>query len=136
MRFSKASPISLIALLGALLPTAVLADVPSANPLPIVVSVAGPAAVHVAGTVAANAKLRAVLYASPAADIPNVLLSRRSLTADPGGHFDAILPTAPAYVNGTVITVIVETAAGAFVGRGSITIIDPTVASPVDVHHS
>jgi hypothetical protein len=136
MRFSPVVPVSLIAMLGALVPTGIRADVPPVNPSSIAVWGAGPAAVHVAGTVAANAQLRAILYASRPPDLPNVLLSRRSLKTDAGGHFDAILPTAPAYAYGTTITVIVQTAAGEIVGRGSVTIGDPSLASPSPDHPS
>ena len=136
MRFSQAVRISLIAMFGALQPTSIQADTTAATPSTIVVSVAGPAAVHVAGTLAANARLRAMLYASPASDLPNALLSRRSFTTDGNGHFDAILPTSPAYVDGTIITVIVQTAAGAFVGRGSVALTDAPVAIPVPNHPS
>jgi hypothetical protein len=65
-----------------------------------------------------------------APDLPTVYLSRRPLATDGAGHFDAILPMAPATMPGALITVVVQTAAAVPVARGSITIVDPNVFLP------
>ena len=130
MRLCKAYPVSLIAMLGALIPTGMLADVLPSSGSPIDVSaVAGRNAVRVAGTVAGAASLRAALYASFAADVPVVLLNRRLLKTDAAGHFDAIIPLASATFDGAIVTVVVQTAAGVVVGRGRIVITDSLAAA-------
>jgi hypothetical protein len=131
MRFSNALAITMLAL-GVFIPTGMNADVPSASDLPIDVSAtAGPAAIRAVGTVAGAAPFRAAVYAAFAPEIPTVLLTRRVLKTDAGGHFDTTFPIAPAYFHGAIITVIVQTANGVVAGRGTTTIEDPTLAAPV-----
>jgi hypothetical protein len=131
MRFSNAYRISLVAVLGALIPTGMSAAAPLPTSPPINVSAAArPDAVRVSGTIAGAPQLQAVLYATFAPELPTVLVSRRPLKTDAGGHFDATISIAPAFFSGTIITVIVQTAAGALVGQSSITITDPPAAGP------
>jgi hypothetical protein len=130
MRFRHALPISIVAL-GAFIPVGMNADVPSASDSPIDVSAtAGPAAIRAIGTVVGAAPFRAAVYAAFAPEIPTVLLSRRALKTDAGGHFNTTFPIAPAYFHGAIITVIVQTASGEVAGRGTATIEDPTLAAP------
>jgi hypothetical protein len=132
MRFSPAIPISLFVALAASIPIGMNADVPASSESPIGVSAtAGLAAIRAVGTVAGPAPFRAIVYAAFAPEIPTVLLGRRVLTTDAGGHFNTTFPIAPAYFRGAIITVIVQTATGVVAGRGTTTIDDPTLAAPV-----
>jgi hypothetical protein len=126
MRFVRTSQIALF-VLGAIIPSALLSSTASAADVPIDVSTAiGPRAIHIAGTVGGAQRLRAVLYATFSPDLPIVLLTQRTLTADGNGHFDATIPIAPAYFPGAVISVIVQSSSGSFIGQGSVTIPTPS----------
>jgi len=103
MRSFKAYSTSLVAVLGVLITAGT-----------------GPDTVRVSGAFAGEHQLQAVLYATFAPDLPNVLLSRRKLVTDAAGAFDATIPFAPAYFSGAIITVIVQTAAAVPLGSGSI----------------
>jgi hypothetical protein len=129
MRFSNAYPGSFIAVVTLIL-IGTMAAVPEATSSPVDVSaVAGAAAVRVSGTAAGSQRLQAVLYATFAPELPIVLLNRKPLTADAAGRFAATIPIAPAYFNGSIVTVIVQTVTGVIMGRGSIRIADPIVAA-------
>jgi hypothetical protein len=126
MRFVRTSQIALF-MFGAVIPTMLVSSTASAADVPISVSTAiGPRAIRVAGTVGGAQRLRAVLYATFSPDLPIVLLTQRTLTADATGHFDATIPIAPAYYPGTVISVIVQSSSGSFIGQGSVTIPVPS----------
>jgi hypothetical protein len=133
MRFSNVVPISLVALLGVTLtaPSGVRAADPPPGSSPISIAAAdGPSAIHVSGVAPGAHQLMALLYANFAPDLPTVFLSRRPLVTDAAGRFDAIVPIAPAYFPGTIITVIVQTSAAVLVARGSLIIADPSFLLP------
>jgi hypothetical protein len=126
MRFVRTSQIALF-VLGTVIPSTMVSSTASAADVPIDVSTAiGPRAIHVAGTVGGAQRLRAVLYATFSPDLPIVLLTQRTLTTDARGHFDATIPIAPAYYSGTIISVIVQSSSGSFIGQGSVTIPTPS----------
>jgi hypothetical protein len=124
MRLRNTFSITLVAALG------LLAEAPAPVAGVTVVAGTGPDSVRVSGTFAGAHQLQAVLYATFAPDLPNVLLSRRALVTDAGGHFDVAIPLAPAYMTGAIITVIVQTSAAVPLGRGSYTITDPNDRTP------
>jgi hypothetical protein len=131
MRFSNAYSISTVAVLCALIPTGTRAADPPATRSAINVSAAARSdAVRVWGTISGAHQFQAVLYATFAPDVPIVLLSRQPLATDANGHFDATIPVAPAYFQGAIITVTVQTLAGVSVGGGSITIGAPSFTEP------
>jgi hypothetical protein len=124
------NPILLVALLAAVVPTGALASVAPATGIPVRVTVTGPEMIRLTG--AANGgmpALQAVLYAAFGPDLPTVFLRRQPLTTDAAGNFDATVSIAPAFFSGAIITVLVQTSAAVTVGRGSITIADPTGAA-------
>jgi hypothetical protein len=124
--FGKTSQ-AVLFVLGALVASATLSNAASAADVPVNVSTAiGPRAVRVVGTVAGAQRLRAVLYATFSPDLPVVLLTQRTLATDGNGHFDATIPIAPAYLPGTIISVIVQSSTGIFLGQGSVTITAPS----------
>jgi hypothetical protein len=104
-------PIVLVAILTAVVPVRVMG--------------AGPASVRFTGNVTGATHLQAVLYAAFGPDLPSVFLRRQSLSTDADGNFDSTVSIAPATFSGEIVTVLVQTAAGVTVGRGSITIDDP-----------
>jgi len=121
MRFRNAVPASLAVLLAAFVPSGTIASGPTTANSPIAIRVIAvqPDAVRVVGTIPGAHQLSAVLSAALAPDVPVVLIDRRPLTTDAGGHFDAILPVAPAFFTGAIIIVAVETAGGVRVALGS-----------------
>jgi hypothetical protein len=132
MRSRSGYPIPLITVVTLIL-IATMAAAPVATSAPIDVAVTpGSAAVHISGTAAAGiAQLQAVVYATFAAELPIVLIRRTTLSTDAAGRFEATIPIAPAYFDGTLITVIVQTTTGVLVGRGSIKLADPGGTMPV-----
>jgi hypothetical protein len=129
MRFRNAFPASLAVMLAAFVPSGTIAAGSTASFAPIAISVSAVRsdAVRVVGTVPGAHQLSAVLSAALAPELPVVLIDRRPLATDAGGHFDAILPVAPAFFTGAIIIVSVETAAGVRVARGStLDLVSPT----------
>lgn len=130
MRFSNAYPVWLMPI-ATLLLIGTMAAVPVATSSPVDVSaVSGTAAVRISGTVAGTPQLQALLYAEFASELPIVLLNRKPLVTDAAGHFDTTISIAPAYFNGAIITVIVQTTTGVFVGRGSVKVAKFVGAAP------
>jgi hypothetical protein len=128
MRLRNAGPAWLLAIAGSFIPTGASAVGPSAALAPVAVFAAtGAKAVRVTGTLTGARPFQVVLYATFAPDLPVVLLGRRPLPADADGHFDAIVPIAPAYFVGTSITVVVQTAAGVSIASGSVTLPEPSI---------
>jgi len=126
MRLQNAFPVSLLALLAALVAVGLPAAAQPVNVALIRVTAAGPDAVRVAGTIAGAHQLEAVLYVRFAPELPNVFLTRRPIVTDAGGNFDAIVAIAPAYYTGAIVTVDAQTSAAVTVGRGTMTIADPS----------
>ena len=118
MRLQNAFPVSLLALLAALVAVGLPAAAQPVNVALIRVTAAGPDAVRVAGTIAGAHQLEA--------ELPNVFLTRRPIVTDAGGNFDAIVAIAPAYYTGAIVTVDAQTSAAVTVGRGTMTIADPS----------
>ena len=129
MRFSNAYPVWLMPI-ATLILIGTMAVVPAATSSPVEVSaVSGASAVRISGTVVGTQQLQAVVYADFAPELPIVLLNRRPLVTDAAGHFEATIPIAPAYFNGTIISVIVQTTTGVFIGRGSLRVARPLAAA-------
>ena len=121
MRFRNAVPASFAVLLAAFVPSGTIAADQMTPGAPAAISVIAvrPDAVRVVGTIPGAHQLSAVLSAALAPDLPVVLIDRRPLATDAGGHFDAILPVAPAFFTGAIIIVAVETTGGVRVALGS-----------------
>ena len=118
------------ATLVALAPIGTMAnDVPQNGPIVTVIvsATTGPDAARITGTVPGAHQLQALIYAKFGADVPAVLLSRRFLTADADGRFSTIVPIAPAYFPGTVITVFVQSLTSVPLAQGTMTIGEPVV---------
>ena len=71
-----------------------------------------------------------MLYATFAPDVPVVLLTRKPLPTDGDGHFDTTFPIAPAFMTGTVITVVVQTSTSVSLGRASVAVPAPSAPQP------
>ena len=104
-----ASFAALITTLAAASPAAVRA----ANVAEIRVTAVAPGAVRVAGTIAGTNQLQVVLSAQFAAELA-------------AGNFDTIVTIAPAYFTGAVVTASAQTSHAVIVGRGTMTIVDPS----------
>jgi hypothetical protein len=119
-----------------------LADTPNA-PVPVsvngtmTVSVApapGSEAVTVSGTAPAMAPVVVILHATFSRDLPNVYLNRRDVFADADGHFSTIVPIAPDYWRGSIITISASSssATAAATVQTVVTLPNPGVVLPAD----
>jgi hypothetical protein len=72
----------------------------------------GAEALLVTGQAPPSASVMITLLATLSSDIPNVVLSRHNLTAEPDGKFQAIVPIAPDYMRGSFIHVLATSSPG------------------------
>lgn len=55
-------------------------------------------------------------------DIPDVLVSRIQITSDASGHFSVVIPVAPNYFRGSILTVVASAVAGVTTARAQLTV--------------
>jgi len=72
----------------------------------------GAEAVLITGEAPPTAPVLITLLGLISSELPNVLLSRHDLQADPDGRFEAILPIGPDYVRGSYLRVLATSAPG------------------------
>jgi hypothetical protein len=85
----------------------------SANVEPITVGgitvsvgpVQGREAISVSGKAPAMAPVTLTLFATVSKDLPDIFINRRDVLADSSGHYTAMVPIAPDFWRGTVLTV-------------------------------
>jgi activator of HSP90 ATPase len=92
----------------------------------------GTEGVRISGTAPAGQPLEAALYARFSEDLPTVLLSRHRVSADSSGRYDAVLPIAPAYFRGAVVSVVVRSVPAGPLARASLVVGAPNVPAPPD----
>lgn len=92
----------------------------------------GSEAVHITGTAPASRPLEAAMYARFSQNLPTVLLSRRIVSTDAAGRYDATLSTAPAYFRGAIVTVVVTAIPGGAGASTTTTVVAPNVPAPPD----
>ncbi|MGH7662511.1 MAG: hypothetical protein ACRENA_16535 [Vulcanimicrobiaceae bacterium] len=69
----------------------------------------GSESVTVTGSAPSQQRLEASMYARFSKDLPTVLLSRWYFSSDADGHYNATLPTSPAFFRHAIVTVVVHT---------------------------
>jgi hypothetical protein len=74
--------------------------------------VQGAQEVDVQGTAPAGAPVTITLLALLSPDIPTTLVSRHDVVTDVGGRFGAVVPIAPAFETGTILTIVATSAPG------------------------
>ena len=128
-------PIAFIAALAAFC-APVSAQTPSTAPVTgITLSatrVVGAEAVRITGTAPSARPLEAAIYARFSQDLPTVLLSRRIISTDAAGRYDATLTTAPAYFRGAILSVVVRTIPDGAGTSATVTVAAPNVPAPPD----
>lgn len=135
MQISKAASTALVATLAVLGAQAVAqsADVPAVTGITLTATRAvGSEAVRIAGKAPAAQPLEASLYATFSRDLPTVLLSRRSVSTDADGRYDAALAIAPAFFRNAIVTVVVRTLPAGPGARAAVTIAAPNTPAPPD----
>ena len=135
MHVKSRFPIAFLAAVAALC-APVAAQTPSTAPVTgITVGASravGTEAVRITGTAAATRPLEAATYARFSQDLPTVLLSRRIISTDAAGRYDATLPIAPAYFRGAILTVVVRTIPDGAGASATVTVAVPNVPAPPD----
>jgi len=91
----------------------------------------GAEAVRITGTAPAAQPLDVALYATFSQDLPTVLLSRRIVSTDAAGRYDATVTIAPAYYRNAIVTVVVRAPAGA-TASATVRVAAPNVPAPPD----
>ena len=97
-----------------------------------VTRVVGAEAIAVAGNAPAAQPLEAALYAHFSRDLPDVLLSRWSLTAGAAGTYRATLPAASAFFTNAIVTVVVRSPSTGAQTQAFIPVASPNVPAPPD----
>lgn len=116
-----------------LAPLGAPAQAPASQPVTLALARAvGSEAVTISGTAPASQPLEAVLYARFSRDLPTVVLSRRSLSANAAGHYSATLSLAPAYFRDAVVTVVVHAVPDGAQAEASLLVAAPNVPAPPD----
>ena len=92
----------------------------------------GSEAVHITGTAPAARPLEAALYARFSQDIPTVLLSRRTVSTDAAGRYDATLPIAPAFFRGAIVIVSVRAVSDGAGATATTKLVAPNPPAPPD----
>jgi hypothetical protein len=92
----------------------------------------GAEAVRITGTASAARPLEAALYVTYSKDLPTVLLSRRSISTDATGRYDATLSTAPAYFRNAILTVVVRAVPAGAEARVTLGVSAPNAPAPPD----
>jgi hypothetical protein len=119
-----------------------LAETP---PAPVPVSVNGNMAVTVApavgsdaitvtGSAPAMAPVVVIVHATFSRDIPNVFVNRRDVFADADGHFSTVVPVAPDFWRGSILTVSVSSSSAttSATAQTTVTLPNPGVVLPAD----
>jgi hypothetical protein len=76
--------------------------------------------------------LEAALYATYSQDLPTVLLSRRIVSTDANGRYDATVSIAPAFFRNAIVTVVVRALPDGAGARATIVVAAPNVPAPPD----
>ena len=106
---------------------------PAATPITLAATRAvGAEAVRITGSAPAARPLEASLYATFSRDLPTVLLSRRSISTDATGRYDATLPIAPGFFRNAILTVVVDAVPAGPGARATVTVGAPNVPVPPD----
>jgi hypothetical protein len=92
----------------------------------------GSEAVRITGSAPASRPLEASLYVTFSRDLPTVFLSRRAVSTDATGRYDATLPIAPAFFRNAIVTVVVDTVPAGPGARTTVTVGAPNVPVPPD----
>jgi hypothetical protein len=133
MRYMKLKFASAIALGSALSAVAGSSVALGADTLTVTANrVPGSEAVTVTGVAPAQQRLEAALYARFSKDVPTVLLSRWFLSSDANGHYNATLPTAPAFFRHAIVTVVVRTLPSGPSATTDVTVRAPNLPGPAD----
>ena len=94
--------------------------------------VAGSEAVRITGSAPAARPLEAALYATFSRDLPTVLLSRRIVSTDAAGRYDATVTIAPAYYRDAIVTVYVRALPDGIPAGATLRVAAPNVPAPPD----
>jgi hypothetical protein len=106
---------------------------PAASPITLIATrTLGAEAVTITGNAPATQPLEAALYATFSENIPTVLLSRRAVTTDAQGRFNATLPIAPAFFRNAIVTVVLQSLPAGPSARASLTVAAPNLPAPPD----
>jgi hypothetical protein len=90
----------------------------------------GADAIDITGTAPPGASVEITARATISVDLPDVLLNRIDVVADPSGAFSVILPIAPDYVPGTKVT-IAATSSGLTPATATFVVGTPSSGPPI-----
>lgn len=108
-------------------------DAPVASGGPISVDVhqtTGSEALTVSGHAGAGTPVTITLLATISPDLPTVVVSRHDVQPDANGQFQAVIPTAPDYLRGTLLRVV-ATSAGSVPASATVTVGAPNAGITV-----
>jgi len=94
----------------------------------------GKEVVAVVGRAPAMAPVTLTLFATISRDLPDVFVNRRDILTDSSGHFSALVPIAPDFWRGTILTVTASSpdVTSTATARTTVVVPNPGVAFPAD----
>jgi hypothetical protein len=92
----------------------------------------GAEAVTITGNAPPGQPVEAKLYARFSQDLPTVLLSRRPVPTDAGGHYNVTFPIAAAFFRNAIVTVVIQSLPAGPSARASIIVTAPNIPAPPD----
>ncbi|TAM91506.1 hypothetical protein EPN42_03545 [bacterium] len=95
--------------------------------------VVGTQAVQVHGTGPASGSVTIALYDTISQDLPTVLVASRTLAVGSDGRFDVEMRTAPAYMPGSLLTVVASAAPGAAQAQTTLVLRPPNAPLSIPV---
>jgi hypothetical protein len=96
---------------------------------------AGAEAIDVSGTAPAGRALSITVISTPNKDLPDVVISRSLVVPNANGAYSATLSIAPAFMRGSVITVIASPLTGGPAVRVTYPVDWPVFSTPLDKDH-
>lgn len=96
--------------------------------------VEGKEAISISGKAPAMAPVTLTLFATVSRDLPDIFVNRRDVLTDASGHFSAVVPIAPDFWRGSILTVTASSPDVTSTAAVKTTVIvpNPGVALPAD----
>jgi len=94
----------------------------------------GTETISVSGKAPAGVPITVTVMGTLSRDLPDVLVSRQEIATDASGRFQAVVPIAPNYFRGSILTLVASSVPGVTSARAQVTVGAPngSVTAPVE----
>lgn len=91
----------------------------------------GAEALAISGRAPAAAPITVTVMGTVSKDVPDVVVTRQRLVADASGRFQAVVPIAPDYFRGSILTLVASSVPGVASARAQVTVGPPNGSASV-----